>query len=72
MTMDILFQVLFQILFQILFSFLFNYPGAAIRWILFRRRTYKEYVWGNDSDYNVFTMYLILGLVIFTYNILSD
>ncbi len=65
-------RMILEIIFQILFSFLLNYPGAAIRWILFRRRTYKEYVYGDDSDYNVFIMYLILGLVIFTFVGLSD
>lgn len=48
---------------------IFRYPGALIRWVLFRKKSLKEYI--NDDWYeNAMSFGLFLGIVAVAYNLI--
>ena len=61
-------EVIAEIIGEFLFAFFCRYPGAFIRWVIFRKKTFSEYL---DSDWfvNVFPVVLILTLIVIIYTI---
>ncbi len=48
---------------EALFSILFNYPGAVLRWIIFRKGNLQKYV-QDDYSYNMLAFSFFVGLVV--------
>lgn len=54
---------LLEIACQFLLLCVIRYPGALIRWAIFRKRTYKEYL-EDDLDYNAFPLVVISMIIL--------
>ncbi len=45
-----------------------QYPGAFIRWIVFRKRPFKSYL-QDDWDSNVFAVVILIAAIVGIYNL---
>lgn len=52
-----------EVVFEALFEFLLIYPGALLRWVIFRRKSVKSYLEDSPSD-NVLVAVVFFVLLI--------
>jgi hypothetical protein len=53
-----------EIAIEFIILVLIQYPGAFIRWVLFRKKSYKEYL-NQDLYWNAFPLILIALIFLF-------
>jgi hypothetical protein len=51
-------EAIAEIIIQAVAYIVFQVPGAVIRWCIFRKKAFKQYL--NDSDKNYYVVLLIL------------
>jgi hypothetical protein len=57
---------MFEIILEYIVLTLVQYPGAFIRWILFRKKSYDEYL-KQDLYWNAFPIVLIIIIIVSVY-----
>lgn len=55
---------------KIILGIILNYPGAYLRWLIFRRRRFKEYTEEISLNYFAAMVFIVALLVI--YNLLFE
>jgi hypothetical protein len=57
-----------ELIIQILIEGLIEYPGAAIRWLLFRKKPFKKYLLDN-TFINLFPILVLVAIIILIVNL---